>query len=82
MTFMSPNWAKCGKKFPAVLIVLGSDVECVNRSNCDSFALFISLSVLSLAPHSCSTYLTHTYAHSAHLFSLACGELSEITTIG
>lgn len=27
MTFMSPNWAKCGEKFPAVLIVLGSDVR-------------------------------------------------------
>lgn len=24
---MSPNWAKCGKKFPAVLIVLVSDVR-------------------------------------------------------
>lgn len=27
MTFMPLNWAKCGKKFPAVLIVLGSDVQ-------------------------------------------------------
>lgn len=27
MTFMSSNWAKSGEKFPAVLIVLGSDVQ-------------------------------------------------------
>lgn len=27
LTFMLPNWAKCGKKFPGVLIVLGSDVQ-------------------------------------------------------
>lgn len=27
MTFLSPNWAKCGEKFSAVLIVLGSDVR-------------------------------------------------------
>lgn len=24
---MPLNWAKCGKKFPAVLIVLGGDVQ-------------------------------------------------------
>lgn len=84
MTFMSPNWAKCGKKFPAVLIVLGSDVrrtqsyvwiEVIVIHLRSRFLSLVSLLHLTLAFSCFSGTRLHT---SSTPFLLACGKLSEV----
>lgn len=76
MTFMSPNWAKCGEKFAAVLIVLGSDVRrtrelCVNGNNCNSFALAVppALSLSFTLSLTAFSVFCQTCTEAAHLVS-------------
>lgn len=85
MTFMPLNWAKCGKKFPAVLIVLGGDVQrtasyvqmeeiVVHSHPAPSILTYISLVFCC-----CLGLLASHFTHESDTY-LACGHLDMTAT--
>lgn len=67
---MSPNWAKCGKKFPAVLIVLGSDVQRTQS--------YVWIEVIVIHLH--SRFLSPLYLTLAFFFLLLCSSDTHLHT--
>lgn len=58
MTFMSPNWAKSGEQFPAVLIVLGSDVQRTQS--------YVWIKIIVIHLHSFPVVPAHMLKHIQH----------------
>lgn len=63
MTFMSPNWTKCGEKFPAVLIVLGNDVRRTQPY------VWIGIIVIPVSPP-CISLFRCSFSSNTLLFSM------------
>lgn len=77
---MPLNWAKCGKEFPAMLIVLGSDVQrtpsyvwmeeiVISFTPCSLFLhVFYSDSAVALVclPHTCQMHIFNRYLTCSH----------------